>query len=212
MYGDLRAVIYDFDGVILESTAVKTDAFARLYADSPHSERFLQFHLDNMGVSRYDKIRFYYEELLGRTATEEEIADDADRFSELVFSGVMESEFVTGALACLEQCSRRLRQFVASATPEEELNRLAVRRDVARYFERLFGAPMAKTEAIYKVKAEYRLGSNEILFVGDAMSDYAAAAEAGVFFVGRRSPGGPGFSGLDCPVVDDLTGLMALLS
>ena len=48
---DLRAVIFDFDGVILESADIKTQAFIELFADNPdHREAILRQHHDNVGI------------------------------------------------------------------------------------------------------------------------------------------------------------------
>ena len=57
----LSAVIFDFDGVIVESLDVKADAFRSLFADHPeHVDQIVRLHRENLGVSRYEKFRTIY--------------------------------------------------------------------------------------------------------------------------------------------------------
>ena len=53
----IKAIIFDFDGVIAESVNVKTEAFASLY--EPYGKDVVnkveQHHLANGGVSRFEK-------------------------------------------------------------------------------------------------------------------------------------------------------------
>jgi beta-phosphoglucomutase-like phosphatase (HAD superfamily) len=51
----VQAVIFDFDGVIVESMDIKTQAFVELFRDHPeHHETIVRLHLENGGMSRYD--------------------------------------------------------------------------------------------------------------------------------------------------------------
>ena len=58
----VNAIIFDFDGVVLESLNVKTNAFKKLYEPygSDISKKVVEHHLENGGVSRFDKIKFYH--------------------------------------------------------------------------------------------------------------------------------------------------------
>src|SRR5215467_1275440 len=59
------AVAFDFDGVILESTDIKTAAFRALFADQPDAlERILSLHETHGGVSRLVKFDLIYRDIL----------------------------------------------------------------------------------------------------------------------------------------------------
>ena len=68
----VNAIIFDFDGVVLESLNVKTNAFKKLYEPygSDISKRVVEHHLENGGVSRFDKIKFYHNIFLGEEIDE----------------------------------------------------------------------------------------------------------------------------------------------
>ena len=97
--GDLDAVFFDFDGVILESVDVKTRAFRQIYEQrAPHiADEVERFHLENGGMSRFDKFRHWEEQLLARPLTAEGLEALCEQFSALVFEGVCSSPFVQGA-------------------------------------------------------------------------------------------------------------------
>ena len=72
----IRAILFDFDGVILESVDVKTKAFAELFKDFPeHVDQIVQYHIDNMGVSRFDKFRYIYRYILKRKLSDEKFTE-----------------------------------------------------------------------------------------------------------------------------------------
>ena len=70
-----KIIIYDFDGVVCDSVNVKTNAFVELYKDysSDIQNQVRLYHLMNGGISRFEKIRYFQEELLNKPANEEDI-------------------------------------------------------------------------------------------------------------------------------------------
>ena len=94
------AVFFDFDGVILDSVEVKTRAFAKMFeVYGPEIERkVVDYHLQHGGISRFEKIRHYYENFLHKPVSEKELASLGEEFSRIAFTGVIESEFIDGAL------------------------------------------------------------------------------------------------------------------
>ena len=86
---------------------------------------------------------------------------------------------------------------MASGTPHEEMIEVVERRDLKSYFRQVFGSPATKAEILTGIMSKYGLLATELIFVGDALTDYYGAAEAGVPFVGRINPdyGNP-FEGL----------------
>ena len=58
----IDSIIFDFDGVIVDSVHIKTEAFIALYSTYPdHIKNKVKLHhLENTGISRYKKIYFYF--------------------------------------------------------------------------------------------------------------------------------------------------------
>jgi phosphoglycolate phosphatase-like HAD superfamily hydrolase len=201
-----RAVIFDFDGVILESVDIKTEAFLFLFADHPeHGEAIRRYHLENLGISRYLKFEWIYSELLGRAISEEEIRQLGETFSEIVLEKVLACPFVPGAMKLLETLHNRSLLFIASGTPQEELERVVDARNLRQFFTEVWGSPRGKVEIIRSILSRFGLSEEDVFFVGDGLSDYRAAVETGVGFIARDTAQGVDWKALGAPTVPDLT-------
>lgn len=183
----VQAVVFDFDGVLVESVNVKTEAFAALYA--PYGEdvvqRVVAHHCEHGGVSRFEKFKLYHAQFLGVELSDSDVEKLAEQFSQLVEQRVTAAPYVEGAREVLEQYYPYIPLFVASGTPQTELQRIVQQRGMARYFQGVFGSPTRKPDIIRSILNEYGLVAQHVLMVGDAMTDYDAAQETGLQFVGR---------------------------
>ena len=125
----MKSVIFDFDGVIAESVDVKTKAFRELFAeDHPEiMDEVEKFHLENGGMSRYEKIRYFYRDLLKLELTDEKFEELCDLFHRLVVDKVVEAPYVPGAEDVLELCAERdYLMYIVSGTPEGEMKEIVV--------------------------------------------------------------------------------------
>jgi phosphoglycolate phosphatase-like HAD superfamily hydrolase len=186
----LRAVVFDFDGVILESADVKTDAFCELFSHLPAEQvaAVRRHHLDNLGISRFKKFAWIYENLLGKAISDDESTALGQRFSDLALEKILAAPFVTGADVALRELSARYPLFVASGTPHDELGMIVERRGLGGHFREVWGTPTEKPRILTDVMARHGWGRDEVLFIGDGMSDYKAAHEVGVQFLARDTP------------------------
>lgn len=204
-----EAVLFDFDGVIVESEHIKTDAFRLLYA--PYgpgiAAAVVAHHLAHGGISRRQKIRYCHRTLLGIELAPDELDVLCLRFSQLVEDQVVAAPMVPGADALLEALDGRVPMFIVSGTPQEELGRIVDRRGLVRYFAGVFGSPAEKPPLIRDILARHRLDPTACVFIGDAMTDYNAAEVCGVPFIGRVADGNSDPFPAGTRTVRDLRGL-----
>lgn len=189
-FGALDAIFFDFDGVLAESADIKTAAFRELYKDCGDDvlAAVLAHHRAHGGVSRIQKIRYCHRELLGIDVDHDELAMLGRRFSRLVVDAVVESDWVDGARELLDALVGRRPLFVVSGTPEPELRDIIARRNMTEYFTVVRGSPPDKVTVIRTLLADHGLAAERVLFIGDAMTDYDAARETGLRFIGRVRP------------------------
>ena len=201
-----EVLVFDFDGVILESADIKTRAFRELFSAYPDKvDAIVEYHEANAGISRFLKFRHIYGSMLGRPLGPEEERALGERFADLVVEEVIRCPFVPGALEFLQANFREHALFVASGTPESELRRLVEARNLTAYFREVYGSPAGKPAILERILAMTGTPRASLVFVGDGMSDYEAAKAAGVEFIGRARPGGRHpFEGLGVPIVADL--------
>lgn len=207
----IRAVIFDLDGVIIESAEIKTRAFEVLFAGYPDKlPEIISYHQKNAGISRYLKFRYFYERVLGQELSGQEEAQLGRRFSQVALKEILEAPFVPGAIEFLSQNRNRYCLFVASGTPDGELQDILEHRQLSQFFLEAHGAPREKADIVEDILDRYSFQREEVVFVGDAESDRAAAERAGIPFIARITR--ENFELKDCRWrINDLIGLETLL-
>jgi len=212
----LKAIAFDFDGVLAESTEVKTRAFAHLFACEPSEavQRIVEYHLKNYGLSRFDKFKVIYKNILDRSLSGDEFQAICDRFARLVFEKVVVAPWVAGAREFLVRHRSRYRYFfIISGTPEEELREIVRRRSMDKFFDEVLGSPRTKGVLLQDAMNRNGLQPGEVVFVGDAATDWIAARQTGVGFIWRRvSDDLPEMMDFTGPSIPSLTYLDACLS
>ncbi|MDR2745243.1 MAG: HAD family hydrolase [Desulfovibrio sp.] len=206
----VRCLVFDCDGVILDSVPVKTRAFARLAEPfgAQARDRLVMYHAVHGGVSRYKKFEWFFQEVLGRAITPEESAEWGRLFARYALDEVRSCRLIAGAQEVLNAWRGRLSLFVCSGAPQEELRVILRERRLENYFDGVHGSPPAKEQLLAKIVAGTGLPPDSVLMVGDAVTDRDAAGHAGARFygVGERLRGG------DFPWGPDLTRLNGWIS
>jgi phosphoglycolate phosphatase-like HAD superfamily hydrolase len=182
----IKAIIFDFDGVLVESTDSKTEAFRKLFSRWPDkADEGVGFHLKNMGISRYIKFKHFYENIIRERYSEEIGLKLGSEFSDIVLDEIKIAPFVKGAKTFLDNFHSKYSFYIASGTPDEELCEIVSFKRIHRYFDGIFGSSLTKTEIINNMLGTDSLKNNMVVFVGDAESDRKAAEDTGVHFVLR---------------------------
>lgn len=184
-----KVLIYDFDGVICDSVGLKTDAFVELYGAENESIQKLvrEYHLANGGISRFEKMKYFETVLLGKVYSEDENIRLAQKFADLVKEKVITSPFIPGVKEFLEKHSTDTLQYICTGTPEFEIKEIIERRGMNHFFKGLFGSPTIKSTIIQKIISEVGCTKEDCLFFGDALTDYKAAYDTNVRFIGIKN-------------------------
>jgi HAD superfamily hydrolase (TIGR01549 family) len=182
-----ETVFFDFDGVIVDSADIKTIAFAQMFSNygDELKKKIVQYHLEHEGISRFEKFRYFYEALLLRNITEEELKNLGNIFSEIVLKKVIAAPFVEGAIESLEKLKlHHITSYIVSGTPHSEINYIVHQRKLTQYFTGVYGSPKQKHEIINDILRLNNYRASQCLLIGDAISDYNAACKTGVCFLG----------------------------
>lgn len=183
---NIKAIIFDYDGVIAESVNVKTEAFAAMY--KPYGEdimhKVIEHHEANGGISRFEKFKIYHK-YIGEEIDQNKVDDLAKQFSELVLQKVVDSPFVDGAKEFLELNYKKYDFYISTGTPTEEIEIILKEKNLRQYFKEVYGSPEKKNEHVKKILDKHGYSKKEVVFVGDALTDRDAARINGIEFVGR---------------------------
>ncbi len=180
------AIIFDFDGVILDSTPLKSRAYFDLYAgeDPKKLEEMERHERTHGGVTRRLKFAHYEKELFGRSGDPESVERLAQRFSKIVLDAVIACRFVPGAEDLLKTGLGRIDMHLVSGTPMDELPVILERRDLTRYFKSVQGAPTLKPEAFANIMNRGGYDPARTVAIGDSRTECEVAASLGIPFLG----------------------------
>ena len=183
----IETILFDFDGVILDSLQIKEFGFREMFREFPAEqvERLIQFHRQNGGISRFVKIRYFFETILNRTISDSEVVEYAERFSKIVIGELENSRYlIPETIQFLEKIYRSCNLHIVSGAEENELRYLAKKLGVSKYFITIEGSPTPKGELVRNILERYRYSKEKTGLIGDSINDYQASKENGIRFFG----------------------------
>lgn len=182
----LKCLVFDCDGVILDSVPVKTRAFARLVEPYGQEavERMVDYHTTHGGVSRFLKFDWFFEEVLGKQITPEERLAWGKKFEELALDEVRKCPLMPGARETLQRWHGALPMYVCSGAPAIEVYALLEERGLISFFEDIACSPPEKAVLLGRVTHLAKVPPSQTLMIGDAATDREAAAANGTLFYG----------------------------
>jgi len=177
-------IVFDCDGVILNSNRIKTDAFRsvalRYGADA--AEALVQFHVQHGGMSRYRKFEHLLANILGNADNEKEVQTLSSAYGECVYRELLQCDIAPG-LHELRKATADQAWMVVSGGDEAELRRVFAARGLDQLFERgIHGSPATKDVILQRELSSANL-ELPALFLGDSRYDHEAAQRAGLQFI-----------------------------
>jgi phosphoglycolate phosphatase-like HAD superfamily hydrolase len=181
---EFRTWIFDCDGVILDSNNLKTDAFFEVVLPygKEHAEKFIEYHKRKGGVSRYEKFRYFFEEIVKKQDYGDELVAALDAYSAIVRAKMIDSDETEGMRDLLSAIPKGSKKIVVSGGDENELREVFRIKGIDRLFDEIFGSPRDKRRII-RDTLERNMIQRPVVFIGDSQFDYAVAGEFGFDFV-----------------------------
>ncbi len=185
-----KALFFDFDGVILNSVNIKTEAFYEMFLPFGKNiaDEVKEHHLQHGGVSRFEKFKFYYSQYLGVEISVQKVNELSEEFSKIVLQKVMKSNFIDGVINFIEQHYKNYLCYIVSGTPESELQYIVAERNIAYFFKGIYGSPSNKIQILQKILSEEKIDISKSYFLGDASTDLDAAKHYKLNFILVKSP------------------------
>lgn len=180
-----KVIFWDFDGVIKESHAVKTDSFIELFNDQDKKfiDKVSKHHIKNGGISRFKKIPLYLK-WLGKD-TNKNIKNYIQKFEDITVGKVINSKWVPGSLEYIVDNHSNQIFYVITGTPHNEMKLILEELNIIEYFKNYFGSPKNKIEAIQRTLKQESYNTDDCIMIGDAHTDYEAALKNNIDFLLR---------------------------
>jgi len=181
---DYRTLVFDCDGVILNSNKIKTEAFYEVAKVFGHNKAMalVDYHVQNGGISRYAKFEYFLVEILEKEVEAAVLNGLIFEFSHLVKQALMACEVAEG-LTALREKTKEAKWLIVSGGDQAELKAVFKQRGLDVLFDGgIFGSPNTKDEILAREISNKTIIS-PVLFLGDSKYDYRAAKQAGLDFV-----------------------------
>lgn len=181
---DYRCLVFDCDGVVLDSNAVKTRAFHEValpFGDSA-AQAFVDYHQANGGISRYRKFEYFLQDIVKAEDVQALLPGLLEQYAAAVRQGLLDCAVAPGLQALRAQLPDS-RWLIVSGGDEAELRDVFSARGLDRLFDGgIFGSPTPKDSILARELASGNI-AGPALFLGDSRFDYQCAHGAGLDFV-----------------------------
>ena len=182
-----RALLFDFDGTLVDSNRIKWKAFEACFNRFPERrEEILAYCRANNHTTRYEKFRWVYEKILRLPYGPERERELSGIFESRSTEQIIEAPEIPGAEGFLRSRKGKHVLGLLSSTPHPILLEILSRRGWSGYFDVIQGAPVDKAEFLRRFLVERGIRADEAVFFGDTLEDAQAAKEAGWKFVTVR--------------------------
>ncbi|MEV9594164.1 HAD-IA family hydrolase [Aliarcobacter butzleri] len=186
----IKNILWDFDGVILDSMKIKGFGFTKLFEkyDIESIKLLEDYHYKHGGVSRFEKIKYFFNEILQKNITEDEISILAKKFGKIIEQRIYDkSNLIHDSLDFIKNNYFKYNFHIVSGAEHRELNSLCKYFDLKKYFITINGSPIKKNILIKSIIEKYDYNKEETILIGDAITDYNAAKDNNISFYGYNN-------------------------
>ena len=141
----IKSIIFDFDGVILDSNKAKGNAFVELFKNQNNIiKKIYEHHINNIGKSRDYKIKYIVENILNLDTSEYNLSLLSKKFSKIVFEKVIKSKYIQGSKKFLKNNAINYDFHLSTATPYKEIVSILDKKKILNYFVSINGSQRLK--------------------------------------------------------------------
>ena len=184
-----KSLIFDCDGVILNSNKIKTKSFEKILREfnSDAIKEFIDYHKNNGGISRYKKLNHFLVNILPKYSKSLKNKNDQllsllEDYGKECKKSLYNSE-VTSDLEKLRCMTQNISWLIVSGGDQKELRDVFKYKKLSKYFNGgIFGSPENKID-IVKRKIKEGLINYPALFLGDSKLDYIVAKKLNIDFL-----------------------------
>lgn len=180
-----NSIIWDFDGVILNSNEIRNRGFIEVLKEYPDNEvsKLMTYHEQNGGLSRYHKLRYFFEVIRNEEVSDEEILHYANAFKVIMLSHLCNPDLlIQDSLDYIIKYHESFQFHIASGSDNNELNEICKTLGIDKYFKSINGSPTPKIQVVKDIIESQSLNSTEYALIGDSINDFEAAEANSINF------------------------------
>ena len=185
-----KVILWDFDGVLINSGAVRDLGFEQVLADYPAEQvaQVMNYHRVNGGLSRYVKFRYFFEQILKQKVTDVQVQNLAKSFSEIMHELLVNPDLlIADSLHFAKEYHLKREMHIDSGSDQIELRYLCNQLNIDQYFKTINGSPTPKTALVKNLLKNLDYKPEDVVLIGDSINDYEAAEDNGIKFIGYNN-------------------------
>ena len=185
-----KVIFWDFDGVILDSMAIRDKGFREVLKGYPSGEvdKLMEFHNLNGGLSRYVKFRFFFEKIRKESIAEIEVKQWADKFSLIMKKLLVDNSLlIKDSVTFIKENYTKYQMHIVSGSDGIELRYLCEKLGLSNFFISIQGSPTAKIKLVSDLLDFHHYKNTNVILIGDSLNDYEAAHVNNISFYGYNN-------------------------
>jgi len=181
---NFQTIIFDCDGVILNSNKIKTEAFFEVTKSYSlnNAERLKEYHILNGGISREEKFKHFFNVILKKKPKNSEMKKLLNDFSSEVCHQLLNCE-INNDLEKFKEFTPNAKWLVISGGNQDELRKVFLKRKISFLFDGgIFGSPENKDQLIKNQILKKNITGNSV-YIGDSLYDQKVSNMNNLFFI-----------------------------
>ena len=168
--------IFDCDGVLLNTNEIKTNVFheVALPYGKVNAAKFVNYHMQNAGISRFTKLKFFLTQIVGKEFDQQEYSSLLDMINSRLKEKLANCSKTKGLDSFLAKIQPEVKKFVVSGSEEQELRTTLQQFGLANKFTGVYGSPLTK-DVIIKNLLDSNQINKPVIYVGDGRFDFEMA-------------------------------------
>lgn len=186
----IKNILFDFDGVILDSMKIKGDGFVELFKEYPKNsvKEMEAYHYANGGISRFEKIKYFFTNILNQLISNDKVNDLAEHFATIIATSLCNKDnLIKETIEFIGHHYNQYNFHIVSGAENNELNNLCKAFFINHYFITINGSPTKKELLIKNLLKNYGYKKAETILIGDSINDYEAGEANGIAFYGYNN-------------------------
>ena len=146
MFEKIKNIFWDFDGVLIDSNDVRTNGFREIFHKHPINlvDELIKYHTKNGGLSRYDKIKYFYEKILRKNISETQVVEYSNSYKSIMLNHLLNKKYLINDSLNFIKKNHSKNMFLVSASDEKELKIICEYLGLKKYFIEIKGSPTTK--------------------------------------------------------------------
>ena len=182
-----RSIVFDCDGVVLNSNNIKTEAFRKAVSSFGDDavDKLISYHLSNGGISRYKKFNYFLKSIVPNSVDQEgklTLHQMLNIYSYETEKGLLKAK-ITYGLHIMRNKMPHIRWSIVSGGDQVQLRYIFKQRMIMDLFDGgIYGSPDDKNEIIKR-----EINNKNIILpalsLGDSKLDHEVASSNGLDFI-----------------------------